>query len=236
MAWRTVDFKVGQWPNQVDDLQGLSNNIELLRSRYIGEPILDVDVVRGLIRIDTSSTTWSVELNKGASWIQLYKINTVSGMVEYPGAFVSGDSLQDGSINTTHIVDGSLPARVVAPLALKEHHVSSGAITRSHVASGAIRQQDLQDRAITKGKVGPDAIDGARLSFRSWPERQSTSTSLEVRDFWFGFPDVRGAGAILHARTGYCGFEGSSDGKTGFRLQSSSTTSMQVHGYVQHSS
>ncbi len=128
-----------------------------------------------------------------------------------------------------------MPARVIAPLALKEHHVSSGAMTRSHVASGAVRQQDLQDGAITKGKVGPAVIDGSRISFRTGGRNRSVATSMEFREFYFGFPDVYGPGALVYARTGGCGFEGSSDGKTAFRLQSTSTTSMEVYGYRHYS-
>jgi len=237
MAWRVLDFKVGRWPTQVNDLQGLSNNVSLLRGRYQSSPIGEDEVVRGLVRIETSSASlWSVEISKGNGWIQLFRINTTSGMVEYPGGFVSGDSLQDGAIDSTHVVDGTLPSRVIAPNMLKEHHVASGALVRAHIGSGAVREGDISDRAITKGRLAPDSLGGNKIAFRSdWPARRSTARDFEFNDFWFGFPDVVGSGAIVYSRSGGCGFEGSSDGKTGFRLRSTNTTSMAVFSYVQRS-
>jgi hypothetical protein len=237
MAWRVLDFKVGRWPTQVNDLQGLSNNVSLLRGRYQSSPIGEDEVVRGLVRIETSSASlWSVEISKGNGWIQLFRINTTSGMVEYPGGFVSGDSLQDGAIDSTHVVDGTLPSRVIAPNMLKEHHVASGALVRAHIGSGAVREGDISDRAITKGRFAPESVGGNKIAIREMRRERSTAKDMEFRYFYIGFPDVVGSGAIIYSRSSGCGFEGSSDGRTGFRLRSTNTTSMQVSGYMMRSS
>ena len=238
--WRNIDFDPGPWGDSErgpeKDLQDLVSNLDLVRNHFKGNTsVSEATVVRGLIWIDTSSSTWLINISDGNDWIKLLEINTITNDIIYPGGFIAADSIPDGYLNTYHVKDGELDERTISNGALREHHPSSGTLLRFHVASGAILGQNLKTLSIQNKHFGSESISGSKAKIQDNSRGGSTVTELEYREFTFGIPDVRYG--FLCAKTGSnCFFESSSKGKTGFKLKSSSPAALKVSYHLWASS
>ena len=234
MSYTDLDFDVGEILG-AEKIRALSSNIDRVREHFQGSSGPDeTAIVRGLIWIDTSSTTWSVRMNDGGGWVEIFQIDTVAGIVVYPGGYIASDSIADGAIFSVHIKDGELDERTIAPLTLKGDSVTSGTLTRSKISSGAIGHANFAVNALTSSSFSSGSVRGGHVQMRAGAKQTSTTgTQLDFQDFVF-FPDVAGD-AFMYTYGGNCHFQGSSDGKTAFRLKASSSKALRVSWFRQES-
>ena len=231
-----LDFDVGEWSAPEVDLQALTNNLDLVRMRFKSSiPVNEDTVVRGMVWVNAASSTWAININDGNNWIELFSINTITEEVVYPGGYIAGDSIADGAIDTYHVKDGELDARTIAPAALRNHHVASGTLQRYHVSSGAVNAADLQTAVFQNKHFGTSVVSEDKIKVKTRSDGGSYK-DYDWESFSFGMPDIRGNGAWLYGKTSNCSFRASQTAKSGFKLKSSSTTTMKVDYYEQYSS
>jgi hypothetical protein len=228
-----LDFDVGPWGTPArgpeKDLQDLAQNLDLVRSCFKSSlPVSEENIIRGMIWVNAASSTWIVNLSDGNDWIELLSIDTLTSVITYPGGFIAGDSLPDGTLNTYHVKDGELTTETLADQALREIHPSSGTLIRSHVSSGAIREINLKSKIMSRPKFSPNAVSGDKIDLQTI-SRGNTGTSYEFREFTFGVPDIKGG--YIHGKTSQCFWDYSQTGMTGFKLKSSTQTFFQIQSY-----
>jgi len=97
----------------------------------------------------------------------------VSGDINFTGIIygngsgltgIGAISLLADSINTTHILDGTILADDLANGSVTNSKIAANAINTTHIVDGTILTEDIADNNITAAKIAPDSINGTELA------------------------------------------------------------------------